>query len=215
MANHSEIHNINGFNMVGESSDTNSEGKFYVHRASGKQFILKDCFNGYEEEIRYNLFRDGQSIDQHPIIAAFIGYVFQLIMKGRAPDHWLIKNKKSVQIASKFLDGFDTCQTMLKNDTNIDEFANVKGINRYLASTIFLSDWDLNFGNFGVMNVNGKKVFAKIDHDLSFKTDLDSFQAFFNRLKDNIQFDFCRKKRAENLLILDQVVLVKYNLIKN
>ncbi|AWW50879.1 hypothetical protein [Wolbachia endosymbiont of Folsomia candida] len=162
---------------------TKTRGLFATYNADSSKFILKRCFEEQQPG------PDGFTIDGNPIITAFVGFVFQLILKDRAPEHWLVKNNDSVLVASKFLDNFDTCKSMLDGNINVNEFKNVKGIHRYLAATIFLSDYDLNFGNFGVMDA-GKKVFAKIDHDYSFKTYLDSFQAFFKRLKDNTKFNF-------------------------
>lgn len=180
LVNHEGMHNLSEFDINQGTSNTKSRGRFAVHE-DGKKFIFKECFD------------DNSTIDNNPIITAFVGFIFQLVLKGRAPDHWLVKAPNRVLIASKFLDSFNTCKSVLGDNIDINEFQDVKGIHRYLAATILLSDYDLNFGNFGVLNTDSKKVFAKIDHDYSFKTYLDSFQAFFKRLKDNTKFDFYRK----------------------
>lgn len=101
------IHNLDEFNLQG-SSNTKSRGKFAVYNADQSKFIFKGCFNKDQPT------KIGFIINDNPIITAFVGFVFQLILKGRAPDHWLVKTKdKKVLVASKFLNNFDTCKSIL------------------------------------------------------------------------------------------------------
>lgn len=189
------IMNVNSFDRLDPGDlRTSTAGVLLVHREQNQKFFAKPVSR---------LTRDSQAsqyfdLSAGPMMALFVGHIFQSLMKGRAPYHYLIdgvlnKNNNyrlNVSIGSKFLDNFNTLKNIASEDKS--EFTKIqekKGLHRYLAATIILSNYDVNITNFGLIKQGEHKgKVAGIDLDASLSDCFDRFQSYFYRFKYNTQF---------------------------
>lgn len=124
------------------------------------------------------------------------GGLYRLTLQQQSPlielvpaNNQLAAAEDRVYLRSKFLPNFETFLSAQVKSKNL---ANVQGLEKVIARALLLGEADLsNYENFGVIEKDGERIFAKIDHGKSFCTMPHSLTAFketlFNRLLEQQQ----------------------------
>lgn len=100
------------------------------------------------------------------------GPLYRLALQEAAPLIELVEPNKdenirdeNIYLRSKFLPKFETFMALkAKNDS----LQNVAGLEKIMAISLILGEEDLHTENFGVIEKNEKRIFAKIDHGRTF-----------------------------------------------
>lgn len=109
MSDSEQVMNISDFNKL-DMGDTRtvSGGAWYEDKTHKKRFFIKPTFTWTSD----NSDTVPLCLKESPIMALFLGNIFKILMKGRAPDHLLIERKDQALVASTFLDDFVTFTEM-------------------------------------------------------------------------------------------------------